>query len=124
VQKQLDTLNRHFQRLVGELLVVKQGRGKDILFTPTGRAVTALAERLFTDWTAGVQDCRRRLGRTLTVGTTECGFLCFTASWMSRVEVGQVLVERSTVEQCHGTVMEALELRRPLLVGSGPPAPG
>jgi DNA-binding transcriptional LysR family regulator len=80
VQKQLDTLNRHFQRLCGELLVVKQGRGKDLLFTPTGRAVTALAERLFADWTAGIQDCRRRLGRTLTVGTTE-----FTLGYLGRI---------------------------------------
>jgi DNA-binding transcriptional LysR family regulator len=77
VQKQLDTLNRHFQRLCGELLVVKQRRGQDVLLTPTGHTVTALADELFADWTAGVQDCRRRLGRTLTVGTTEftLGFL-------------------------------------------------
>jgi DNA-binding transcriptional LysR family regulator len=80
VQKQLDTLNRHFQRLVGELLVVKQGRGKDLLFTPTGRAVTTLAEELFAAWTAGVQNCRRRLGRTLTVGTTE-----FTLGYLGRI---------------------------------------
>src|SRR6266540_2982776 len=80
VQKQLDTLNRHFQRLVGELLVVKQGRGKDVLLTPTGRAITALAEALFADWTADIQDSRRRLGRTLTVGTTE-----FTLGYLGRI---------------------------------------
>jgi DNA-binding transcriptional LysR family regulator len=80
VQKQLDTLNRHFHRLCGELLVVKQGRGKDVLLTPTGRAVSVLADELFTDWTAGIQDSRRRLGRTLTVGTTE-----FTLGYLGRI---------------------------------------
>ena len=39
VQKQIDTLNRGFQRMCGELLVIKQGRGQPFLFTPTGAAV-------------------------------------------------------------------------------------
>ncbi|WP_234379246.1 hypothetical protein [Streptomyces sp. IGB124] len=39
VQKQLDILNRNFQALTGELVVVKQGRGRDLLFTPTGLEV-------------------------------------------------------------------------------------
>ncbi len=60
--------------------MVKQGRGKEVLFTPTGRAVTTLAEGLFANWTAGIQDCRRRLGRTLTVGTTE-----FTLGYLGRI---------------------------------------
>ncbi|MFE3935254.1 hypothetical protein ACFXPJ_16080, partial [Streptomyces goshikiensis] len=41
VQKQLDILNRNFQALTGELVVVKQGRGRDLLFTPTGLEVAA-----------------------------------------------------------------------------------
>src|SRR5712664_3856788 len=42
VQKQLDNLNKTAVRLVGEALVVKQGRGKDFLFTPSGDEVVAL----------------------------------------------------------------------------------
>ncbi|MGH8901038.1 MAG: LysR family transcriptional regulator [Egibacteraceae bacterium] len=80
VQKQLDTLNRSFQRLCGELLVVKQGRGQDFLFTPTGQAAVELARSTLTQWLAGINDCRRRLGRTLTVGTTE-----FTLGFLGRI---------------------------------------
>lgn len=43
VQKQLDNLNKTAVRLVGEALVVKQGRGKDFLFTPSGEEFVALA---------------------------------------------------------------------------------
>ena len=34
VQKQLDTLNRNFQQMCGELLVLRQGRGQPFLFRP------------------------------------------------------------------------------------------
>jgi len=80
VQKQLDTLNQSFQRLCGELLVVKQGRGRDVLFTPTGQAVVNLARSTLTEWLNGVSDCRRRLGGMLTVGTTE-----FTLGFLGRI---------------------------------------
>jgi DNA-binding transcriptional LysR family regulator len=77
VQKQLDTLNRTFQRMCGELLVVKQGRGQPFLFTPSGTAVVDQARVLLSDWQAGVNDARRRIGKTVAVGTTEftLGFL-------------------------------------------------
>ncbi|WP_372412292.1 LysR family transcriptional regulator [Streptomyces luteireticuli] len=77
VQKQLDILNRNFQALTGELLVVKQGRGKDLLFTPTGLDVVERAKVTFSSWLQGIAGSRRRLGSTLTVGTTEftLGFL-------------------------------------------------
>ena len=71
VQKQLDTLNRQFQRLCGESLVVKQGRGRQLLFTRTGQAAATWSEELFQEWVAGIQECRRRLGGSVTVGTTE-----------------------------------------------------
>lgn len=71
VQKQLDTLNRVFQRMCGEQLVLRAGRGKDFLFTPTGEAVVELSRRSLREWTRGVHAARRRLGRRLTVGTTE-----------------------------------------------------
>ena len=48
VRKQLDTLNRTFQQLCGEALVVKQGRGQDYLFTPTGDAMAQIATRMFS----------------------------------------------------------------------------
>jgi DNA-binding transcriptional LysR family regulator len=79
VQKQLDTLNRQFQRLCGESLVVKQGRGKTLLFTPSGQAAAGWSEELLRHWTLRIQECRRRLGATVTVGTTE-----FTLDYLGR----------------------------------------
>lgn len=79
VQKQLDTLNRSFQQMCGELLVVKQGRGQPFLFTPTGTAVVERARNLLVGWQSEVSDARRRIGQTLAVGTTE-----FTLSFLGR----------------------------------------
>ncbi|MEU6487304.1 LysR family transcriptional regulator [Streptomyces sp. NPDC046887] len=91
VQKQLDILNRNFQALTGELLVVKQGRGRDLLFTPTGLEVVERARATFAHWLQGIADSRRRLGSTLTVGTTE-----FTLGFLGRVweRVAPQLLER------------------------------
>ncbi|MQS38426.1 LysR family transcriptional regulator [Streptomyces katsurahamanus] len=91
VQKQLDILNRNFQALTGELLVVKQGRGRDFLFTPAGLEVVERARATFADWLQGIADSRRRLGSTLTVGTTE-----FTLGFLGRVweRVAPQLLER------------------------------
>jgi DNA-binding transcriptional LysR family regulator len=71
VQKQINTVNDIAQRLVGESLVVKQGRGKDFLFTPTGEALVGLAMSTLEAWLTGIQAARRQLGRTVTIGTTE-----------------------------------------------------
>lgn len=71
VQKQLTTLNDLAQRLVGEMLVLKQGRGQDFLFTPTGERLVELAARTLDTWNDGVHGARRRLGSTITIGTTE-----------------------------------------------------
>lgn len=70
VQKQLDTMNRNFRELCGEPLVLKQGRGKDVLFTGTGEALVALARGTLGDWLDGIHESRRRLGTTLAVGAT------------------------------------------------------
>ncbi|WP_030814859.1 LysR family transcriptional regulator [Streptomyces sp. NRRL S-337] len=85
VQKQLDTLNRTFAALCGEELVRKQGRGRDALFTATGEALVGLARRTLGEWAEGVHDARRRLGRTLSVGTTRytLGFLLDAAERVS-----------------------------------------
>jgi len=80
VRKQVDTLNRIFHQICGELLVVKQGRGQDYLFTPTGEAVADIAQAMFADWLAGITDRRRRLGATVTVATTE-----FTVDFLAQV---------------------------------------
>lgn len=80
VRKQLDTLNRLFQQICGEALVVKQGRGQDYLFTPTGEVVAEIAAKSFADWLAGVTDRRRKLGATVTVATTE-----FTVDFLAQV---------------------------------------
>jgi DNA-binding transcriptional LysR family regulator len=71
VQKQVDTLNRSFQRMCGELLVIRQGRGQPFLFTPTGAAIAQQARVLLADWQARVNDARRRIGKSVAIGTTE-----------------------------------------------------
>ncbi|WP_436773458.1 LysR family transcriptional regulator [Yinghuangia sp. YIM S09857] len=70
VQKQLDTLNRNFREMCGEPLVVKQGRGRDVLFTGTGRTLVDMAHTTLGDWAQRIRDCRSRVDGTLTVGTT------------------------------------------------------
>lgn len=81
VQKQIDTLNRSFQRMCGELLVVKQGRGQPFLFTPSGAAVAEQARNLLADWQAGVNDARRRIGKTVAIGTTEFTLAFVGKAW-------------------------------------------
>ena len=71
VQKQLNTLNEAARRLVGEVLVVPQRRGEDFLFTPTGEEVVNLATTTLDAWGERLHRARRRLGTTITVGTTE-----------------------------------------------------
>ncbi len=80
VQKQLDNLNKAAVRLVGEALVVKQGRGKDFLFTPSGEEVVALATETLSSWTDSLHRSRRRVGSTVTFGTTE-----FTVEFLGAV---------------------------------------
>jgi DNA-binding transcriptional LysR family regulator len=80
VQKQLDTLNRSFQRMCGEVLAVRQGRGQPFRFTPTGTAVAEQARMMLADWQMRVNDARRRIGKTVTVGTTE-----FTLPFVGKV---------------------------------------
>ncbi|HUS20406.1 MAG TPA: LysR family transcriptional regulator, partial [Aeromicrobium sp.] len=80
VQKQLDNLNRTATRLVGEALVLKQGRGKDFLFTPSGEEVVELAIQTLASWTDSLHRSRRRLGSTVTFGTTE-----FTVEFLGAV---------------------------------------
>ncbi|MEU5882199.1 LysR family transcriptional regulator [Spirillospora sp. NPDC047279] len=81
VQKQLDTLNRNCQVLCGEVLTMRQGRGKDYLFTPTGEASVRLARTTIEHWTESVHLSRRRLGRMLTVGTTEFTLPIISRAW-------------------------------------------
>ena len=80
VRKQVNTLNHAFQQICGEALVVKQGRGQDYLFTPTGEAMTQIAAGMFTNWLTGITERRRRLGATVTVATTE-----FTVNFLAQV---------------------------------------
>jgi DNA-binding transcriptional LysR family regulator len=80
VRKQLDSLNRTFQQVCGETLAVKQGRGEDYLFTPTGEAMATIASAMFASWLAGITERRRRLGATITVATTE-----FTVDFLAQV---------------------------------------
>jgi len=81
VQKQLSTLNDLAQRAVGETLVLKQGRGQDFLFTPTGEQIADLAANTLEAWNDGVHSARRRLGSTITVGTTEFTIKFLGETW-------------------------------------------
>jgi DNA-binding transcriptional LysR family regulator len=83
VRKQLDTLNRAFQAACGEGVVVRQGRGQDYLFTPTGEMAARVARQMFGDWLAGITGRRRRLGAVVTVATTE-----FTIDFLAQVWPG------------------------------------
>jgi DNA-binding transcriptional LysR family regulator len=83
VQKQLDTLNRNFRELCGESLVQKTGRGKDVLFTPTGEALVELAQRTLGNWLSEIQEAGRRLGTTLTVGTTRYMLDALAGAWQA-----------------------------------------
>ncbi len=80
VQKQIDTLNRSFQRMCGELLAIRQGRGQPFRFTQTGTAVTKQADATLADWQGRVNDARRRIGKTLAIGATE-----FTLPFIGKV---------------------------------------
>jgi DNA-binding transcriptional LysR family regulator len=80
VRKQLDTLNRIFQQACGESVAVKQGRGEDYLFTPTGEMAVGVARGMFADWLGGITDRRRSLGAAVTVATTE-----FTVDFLAQV---------------------------------------
>ncbi len=81
VRKQLDALNRTFQAACGEAVVVKQGRGQDYLFTPTGQMAADIAARMFGDWLAGITERRRRLGTVVTVATTEFTVEFLAQAW-------------------------------------------
>ncbi|WP_410657982.1 LysR family transcriptional regulator [Amycolatopsis sp. lyj-112] len=81
VQKQLDNLNKTAVRLVGEALVVKQGRGKDFLFTPSGEEFVALAAQTLHAVTDSVHHSRRRVGSTVTFGSTEFTVQFLGAIW-------------------------------------------
>src|SRR5690606_34612680 len=80
VRKQLDTLNRVLQRICGEAAAIKQGRGQDYLFTPTGQMAVQLATGMFSDWLTALTERRRQLGTTVTIATTE-----FTVDFLAQV---------------------------------------
>ncbi len=87
VQKQLDNLNKTAARLLGEVLVVKQGRGKEFVFTPAGEEIVELAARTLLSWTESLHRSRRRVGTTVTFGTTEFTVEFLGAIWPAlRVE--------------------------------------
>ncbi|WP_431898446.1 LysR family transcriptional regulator [Nonomuraea sp. bgisy101] len=81
VQKQLDTLNRNFQSLCGEVLVSKRGRGKDFVFTPTGEILVEGARAVLARSMDDLHESRRRIGKTLTVGTTEFTLWILARAW-------------------------------------------
>lgn len=81
VQKQLNTLNRNSHAACGDVLTIRQGRGKDCLFTETGEAAVRLARATLSQWQESIHRNRRRLGRMLTVGTTEFTLPIISRAW-------------------------------------------
>jgi DNA-binding transcriptional LysR family regulator len=113
VQKTLDTLNSIAQRLIGESLVLRQGRGQDFLFTPTGEQFVRLAEATFRTWLTGTQSARRHLGRTVTIGTTEFTILFLGEVWQHlRDEFEHREVELNVVHVRTRDFWEKLESRQ------------
>lgn len=98
VQKQIDTLNRNFGELCGEPLVHKRGRGMTVLFTDTGEALVHTARNTLGTWLDEIHERRRRLGGTLTVGTTRytLGYLS-EASERVRAEFAERGIELKVV---------------------------
>jgi DNA-binding transcriptional LysR family regulator len=60
-----------------------KGRGKNFLFTPAGEESVAQATATLTAWTDTLHLIRRRVGSTVTVGTTE-----FTVEFLGQVWLG------------------------------------
>ncbi|MFI6531554.1 LysR family transcriptional regulator [Nonomuraea sp. NPDC050547] len=81
VQKQLDSLNRTYRELCGEVLVSKRGRGKDFAFTPTGESLVERAQEVLAELMGDVHAGRRRIGTTLTAGTTEFTLWILSRAW-------------------------------------------
>lgn len=94
VQKQLDTLNRNLGSLYGEPLVLKRGRGRNVLFTGTGEALVELARGTLDNWLERVRTNHHRLARTLSIGSTRytLGYL------LNAVELVNDVFERDGVE--------------------------
>lgn len=108
VQKQIDTLNRNFKQLCGEPLVIKQGRGKNVLFTDSGEAFVEIARNTLRDWLDGVHESRRLRGETITVGTTR-----FTLGFLANAgeHVAKEFAE-------HGVELRVTHLRTRELIGA------
>jgi DNA-binding transcriptional LysR family regulator len=71
VQKQLATLNKHFKEICGEPLArTPTGRGKALAFTRTGELVADLANSLFVTWLSALDEHRRRVGKSVSIGAT------------------------------------------------------
>lgn len=80
VQKQLATLNNHFEALTGEALVVKRKRGESFDVTQTGVSVVEWAQECLAQGIKVVRGARQRRGQELTIGTTE-----FALNYLVRV---------------------------------------
>ena len=126
VRKQLDALNRTFQQICGETLVVKQGRGQDYLFTPTGEDMAQIAGGMFASWLTSITEQRRRLGATVTVATTEFTVDFLAQVWPSvAVEFTRREIELNIVHvrtRDFRTQLDAKDVD--LVCGSIPAAPG
>lgn len=81
VVKQTELLNEAFQKLCGEPLAIKRGRGEDYAFTQTCNEVASLVERLLDDWTAYLERRRREVGQRLVIATTTFTLRILSQLW-------------------------------------------
>jgi DNA-binding transcriptional LysR family regulator len=70
VVKQVELLNESFQKLCGEPLAIKRGRGEDYAFTQTCKEIADLVEQLLDNWSAYLERRRREVGQRLVIATT------------------------------------------------------
>ncbi|KZM69040.1 LysR family transcriptional regulator [Nocardia terpenica] len=71
VRKQVDKLNDAFTQMCGEPICIRQGRGQNYLFTPTGEQIAAHCRGMLGDWLTEISARRRKLGASITIATTE-----------------------------------------------------
>lgn len=70
VQSQINTLNRYFKELCGEILVQKGNRGEKFSFTETGKEVVTWSLGMLESWIEHIDQRRQSIGKKLVIATT------------------------------------------------------
>lgn len=80
VQKQLVTLNKHFQALCGEPVARAVPR-QNLSFSSTGDLFAQSSKELLRDWFSALDEQRRKVGTSLSVGATSFILDFVPATW-------------------------------------------